>query len=109
MALPALLAINVPILVGQFVQDTACLTRGDNPTGIITFRLYGPHDPGSDLTGPYVESVRTVDGNGSYTSEPVLIEQPGSYSWFVVYEGDANNERVEEEFGPFECSDETLP
>ena len=73
------------------IQDTATLTDGDNPTGTITFNLYGPDD--ADCSRPAVfTSSATVTGNGSYQSGAFQLTEPGIYRWVVQYSGDKNNE-----------------
>lgn len=77
------------------ITDTAQLS-GDNPTGVITFKLYGP----SGCTGsPIFTSHRKVTGNGPYTSAPYRPTTAGLYSWTAAYSGDVNNHRV----GPPTC------
>jgi uncharacterized repeat protein (TIGR01451 family) len=79
--------------VGAEVFDTATLAGGFNPTGTITFRLYGPND---DLCAnpPIFTSVRPVTG----TTDPRIIESerfilpaPGIYHFVATYSGDVNN------------------
>ena len=50
---------------GSSIHDTAHLTDGVDPTGRITFTLYGPNDP--NCTGPSADIAPvTVAGNGNY-------------------------------------------
>lgn len=78
---------SVPL--GGTVSDTATLTGAFNPTGTITFRLYGPGD--TACTGvPVFTSVRSVVTGGA-TSEPFTPTAPGTYRWIASYSGDANN------------------
>ncbi len=89
---PALTTTATPstITVGQPVADVAHLTGGVNPTGTITFKLYGPND--ATCTGTPVGSVtKTVSGDGDYTSPTVTPTGAGTYSWVASYSGDANN------------------
>ena len=94
------LAVNVttvasgPVNVGQPIFDTATLSGGFNPTGVLAFRLFGPDN--DDCSGaPIFISNRTVTGNGNYTSESFTPTQPGTYRWVAVYSGDANHARAE--------------
>ena len=76
--------------VGQPITDTATLSGGFNPTGTITFNLFGPDD--ATCAGPPVfTSVVPVNGNGNYVSGPFTPTQPGTYFWVARYSGDANN------------------
>ncbi len=77
------------VTVGQPVHDVAHLS-GNNPTGTITFDLYGPN-PGT-CTGTPVQSVKaTVNGAGDYPSPSVVMTGTGTYVWVASYSGDANN------------------
>jgi uncharacterized protein (DUF2147 family) len=72
------------------VVDRARLTGGFNPTGIITFNLYGPGDSTCSRTPALSQRVR-VDGNGTYSSRPRLLTRPGTYRFTAVYHRNANN------------------
>ncbi|GAB4053638.1 hypothetical protein [Catellatospora paridis] len=79
--------------VGKPVSDTATLSGGVNPTGTITFNLYGPNDTTCSRT-PVFTSTVTVDGNGVYPSGTFRPGTPGTYQWVAVYTGDSNNRAV---------------
>jgi hypothetical protein len=80
------------------IYDTATLTGGDDPTGTITFDLYGPDNAG--CTGaPIFTDPETVTGNGSYQSGAFQLTAAGTYRWVVEYSGDANNRSA----GPTAC------
>jgi len=87
---------------GAPLQDTATLTGGFNPTGTITFNLYGPTDAKCEAT-PVFTSNPVVNGNGNYLSGPYNANQPGTYRWRASYSGDANNAPA----GPGACGDPT--
>ena len=94
-ATPLLTTTATPatIAVGQPVADVAHLTGGNNPTGTITFNLYGPHD--AACAGPPVQSVTApVSGDGDYTSPTITPTTAGTYVWVATYSGDANNTRL---------------
>jgi uncharacterized repeat protein (TIGR01451 family) len=81
---------DVPI--GGSVHDTATLSGGENPTGTITFELFGPED--ATCANPPV-STTTVDvtaGNGSYPSPDFIPAAVGTYRWTASYSGDSQNE-----------------
>ena len=59
-----------PPPLGSSITDTATLAGGASPTGTLTFTLFGPDDANCSGT-PAFTSTETVDGNGSYTSDPV--------------------------------------
>jgi len=76
--------------VGGQINDTATLSGGFNPTGTITFRLYGPGDV-TCAGPPLFSNTVPVAGNGSYNSANFTTTQPGTYRWIAFYSGDANN------------------
>lgn len=75
------------------VTNTATLGAGVNPTGVITFRLFGPDNLLCAGT-PIFTSVKAVTGNGTYTSDPFVPTSPGRYQWKVAYSGDSNNAKA---------------
>jgi hypothetical protein len=77
------------VTVGEQITDTATITALEAPTGIITFRLFGPSD--SSCTGGAIAYTQTVTGNGSYTSPPYTTTAPGTYHYTASYSGDAHN------------------
>jgi hypothetical protein len=70
--------------------DTATLSGGANPTGTITFRAFGPDNPTCTGTAVFT-SVKTVTGDGAYTSDLFTPPGSGTYRFVVSYSGDANN------------------
>jgi hypothetical protein len=82
---------SASITIGGTVTDTATLSGGVNPTGTITFNVYGPNDATCSGTATLV-STETVSGNGNYTSDPFTPTAVGTYRWIASYSGDANNE-----------------
>jgi hypothetical protein len=78
--------------LGATVTDTATLSAGSNPTGTVTFRLFGPND--STCGGaPVFTSTNALSG-GSATSDPFVPTTPGTYRWVASYSGDGNNNPV---------------
>jgi hypothetical protein len=82
------------------ISDTASLTGGNDPTGTITFRLYGPDDADC-LSAPVFSSSATVIGSGYYQSGSHVPTAIGTYRWRVNYSGDQNNRAA----GPTGCGD----
>src|SRR5207244_3802527 len=63
---------------------------GTNPSGTITFNLYGPDD--ATCGGAVIfSSTVAVSGNGDYTSASFTANVAGTYRWTASYSGDANN------------------
>ena len=92
-ASPALVtAASASVPVGGTVNDTATLSGGVNPTGTITFELFGP-TPG--CTGAAIfTTTKPVSGNGNYTSASFTVTAPGTYNFVASYSGDANNAAI---------------
>ena len=79
-------------------SDVATLTGGDDPTGTLTWQVFGPEQ--STCSGPSVMTeTKSVDGDGQYTAPAVMLSAPGAYYWDVTYSGDGNNSSV----GPVGC------
>ena len=84
--------------VGGMIFDTITLTGGYQPTGTVTFTLYGPDD--NDCSnGPVFTSTKTLDSNGQATSDDFTPTEAGTYHWVVTYSGDPNNNLVTTDCG----------
>ncbi len=77
------------VRVGGSVSDSATLSGGASPTGMITFSLYGPGD--TSCTTTVATKSATVAGDGTYNSGNVIVSGPGTYNWVAKYGGDAHN------------------
>src|SRR3954471_6922911 len=78
------------VQLGNNIHDTATLSGGSNPTGSITFNLYGPND--ANCTGGVIfTDTVPVNGNGVYPSDEFKPTAAGTYRWIANYSGDANN------------------
>ena len=74
------------------VTDTATLSGGVNPTGAITFHLYGPSTAADCSTAPIDTETVTVSGDGHYTTPTGATPTgAGTYWWTASYGGNANN------------------
>ncbi|MHB8577065.1 MAG: hypothetical protein ACYDCQ_17270, partial [Dehalococcoidia bacterium] len=94
LAMPTLVTTaSASVPAGGMISDTATLTGGFNPTGTITFTLFGPANPGCTGT-PIFTSTKTVAGDGAYTSDPFTTTLAGTYNFVAVYSGDAGNAAV---------------
>jgi uncharacterized repeat protein (TIGR01451 family) len=72
------------------LSDKATLSGATSgATGTITFKLFSDVTCQTQVAG----STRTVtvNGNGTYTSTPVVTVPPGQYNWIANYSGDLNN------------------
>ncbi|MBA2717642.1 MAG: hypothetical protein H0U52_00170 [Chloroflexi bacterium] len=81
---------SASVLVGGEIHDTATLADGFNPTGSITFNLYGPDDATCAAEAIFSSTV-AVDGNGDYVSGAYTATTAGVYRWVARYSGDGNN------------------
>ena len=84
------------------MYDAAHLSGGVDPSGAITFTLFGPDDPSCSRTPAFTATV-AVAGNGNYRSAAFVAPQPGAYRWVATYSGDAMDSAV----GPTACGDPT--
>ncbi|WP_285705270.1 vWA domain-containing protein [Microtetraspora sp. NBRC 16547] len=81
-----------PVPAGGNVSDTATLSGGFQPTGTVTFQLFGPGDTG--CATPIATRAGTVSGSGTAVSGNVTIGAAGTYRWAATYSGDAHNNSV---------------
>jgi hypothetical protein len=77
--------------VGTAVTDTAALSGGAAPGGVIEFKLYGPSGTAACSGTAVFDQAVTVTGDGSYTSPSFSPSQAGTYWWTASYNGDASN------------------
>src|SRR3989442_1217059 len=80
---------SASVAAGGSISDTAHLVSGTNPTGTITFNLYGPDDATCGGALIFTNTV-AVSGNGDYTSASFTANVAGTYRWTASYSGDAN-------------------
>jgi hypothetical protein len=85
---------------GSAVHDKAELSNGSDPTGTITFRLYGPNDETCSGAAIFTSSA-VVSGNGAYASASFPGTAVGTYHWVVSYSGDDHNRPA----GPTACGE----
>src|SRR5262249_8904248 len=77
--------------IGAAIHDIATLSGGLNPTGTITFNLYGP-SANPDCSGvPVYTNTVQVNGNGDYNSGNFTPGPAGRYSWTASYPGAVTN------------------
>jgi hypothetical protein len=86
-----------PLLIGGVMTDTAVLVGGTDPSGTITFTLFDGSKGCATL--PLLTSVKSVSGNGSYTSDAYGPLAAGPYLWQVNYSGDSSNSSMSVECG----------
>jgi hypothetical protein len=72
------------------IYDSAQVTGGDNPTGTVTFTLYGAKYCDDEL---YSDSNEALVGGSAY-SDNYYPTAPGTDYWVATYNGDTNNASV---------------
>ena len=84
---------SASVVVGGKISDTATLSGGVNPTGTITFKLYGPNAAATPRRPgePVLRRAERVHGNGDYTSDEFTTNVAGIWHWVANYSGDDNN------------------
>jgi len=80
------------VTIGASISDTATVSGGLNPSGNVTFKLYGPNDA-TCATVIFTSANRPLSG-GSATSWTFAPAAVGTYRWIATYNGDANNNSV---------------
>ena len=76
--------------IGTVLNDTAIVTGGTNPTGSVTFNLWGPDDVDCDGTAVYTQTVGLTAGSATTTPGYTTLAA-GTYAWTASYSGDSNN------------------
>ena len=80
------------VTVGGSISDTATLADGLNPTGTITFKLYGPTTTTTAPAPWWRRARRPSPATATTSRNPVTVNLAGTYRWIANYGGDANNE-----------------
>lgn len=86
--------------VGTWVNDTATLTGGTNPTGTVTFVLF---DDAACANQVFTSTEPLTEGTTTSANFPSAA--PGTYFWRAFYNGDANNNAVS---GPCDAPNESV-
>lgn len=86
--------VGKKLTVGTRFRDTATLAGGFSPGGTITFEIYLPGNRRCDRPN-FVNTV-TVNGNGSFRSDPFVAKRAGRYRFVARYSGDASNQAATE-------------
>lgn len=76
---------------GGTASDSATLTGANNPTGTMTFNLYGPDDPACSNA---IATITQPVSGATTDSGPASVGAPGTYNWVASYSGDMNNNPV---------------
>jgi hypothetical protein len=81
------------LAIGAAARDTAMLAGAFQPSGAITFRLFGPDD-GNCSAAPVFTSTAAVAAVGSFVSGGFAPAAPGQYRFTASYSGDGANSPV---------------
>lgn len=92
-------AASGSVEVGGQIFDNANLLGVANPTGTMTFNLYGPDNP--TCSGPPIFTSTVPVAGTSVNSQPFTATVAGTYRWTATYSGDANHLPA----GPTPCND----
>jgi hypothetical protein len=76
--------------IGAVLNDSATVSGGSNPTGSVTFNLYGPGDTTCTGTILFTQTV-TLSGGTAATTGGYTTTQAGTFNWTAHYGGDSNN------------------
>ena len=86
--------------VGTSVSDTATVSGGSNPTGTVTFQLFGPGDATCSAPPVFSSANRPLNGAPpSATSDSFPTGTAGTYQWVATYSGDTNDAAVSSDCG----------
>ena len=84
--------------VGSSITDSATVSGGFNPTGVVTFLLYGPGNADCANGGDGSPTVLrrwvaplSADGTASVPAPGYRTTATGTYNWVATYGGDSNN------------------
>ncbi len=83
---------------GRRISIRAHLSGGSSPSGMITFRLYGPGDKRCKRKPAFSGGI-AVKSNGTYSLAQYLAPKSGIYRLSVGYSGDQRNRRYKASCG----------
>lgn len=90
----ATLTSNAPqtALVGRAFNASATVTSPENPTGAVTFKLYGNGDDQCAFPAIITQVAQLVDGVATITG--IVLNSTATHKWVMSYGGDANHPAV---------------
>jgi len=74
---------------GGNVSDSATISGGASPAGIVTFDLFAPDD--ATCSGQPISITSGTISGGTASSGNVPVGAAGTYNWVATYSGDASN------------------
>jgi hypothetical protein len=77
--------------IGQGIFDSARLLRGAEPSGDVTFDLYGPGDPTCTQAPIATYIIPSTGFEQRYRSPTYTALAEGMYHWIASYGGDSRN------------------
>jgi hypothetical protein len=88
---------------GTPISDSATVSGGTNPTGTVTFKLYGTADATCSAAAIFTSANRPLSGGVAHSDAFAATTTAGTYNWIATYNGDANNTSVSGK-----CADEPV-
>lgn len=89
-ASPSITTSLVPsssIVAGTLVYDTASISGGYNPSGLVNYELFSNNSTCNGNPTVYTVAI----GGSGVPDSPAILLNAGNYSWKAVYLGDGNN------------------
>jgi hypothetical protein len=81
-------------VTGTSISDTATVSGGHNPTGTVTFKLFGPSDATCSGTPMFTAKDVALTAGSAQSGAFNGTSTAGTYNWMAWYSGDANNAAV---------------
>jgi hypothetical protein len=72
-------------------NDSATLTGGNDPTGTLTFELFGPNDATCSGAPAFKQTARLEHGSAATRNTTFVANDVGTWRWRLSYAGDAND------------------
>jgi hypothetical protein len=82
---------SASVPAGGVVSDSAKVSAGYQPSGSVSFSLYGPGD--TSCSTPLATRTGNLSGANA-SSGNVTVGAAGTYNWVATYSGDGNNTTV---------------
>lgn len=84
---------------GTPISDSATVSGGSNPTGTVTFKLYGPSDATCSAIAIFTSANKPLSGGVAHSDAFAATTTAGTYNWVATYSGDVNNMGVSSKCG----------
>jgi len=78
-------------VTGTKIFDTVKVLNGIDPSGSVTFSLYGPADPSCSDAAIFTSTVALLANGTAKSASFSGTTTAGTYNWIAGYKGDVNN------------------